>query len=94
LVGDLEHFFNILWMSSSQLTNSDFSGVGEAPTSWIFLGRPPESAPSLGPEPRPGLLEWRWHEKGILDLDYGSGKRLPGEVGSGGSCGGGGESPV
>lgn len=26
-----------------------------------------------------GLLDWRWHEKGILDLDYGSGKRLPGE---------------
>ena len=28
---------------------------------------------------RPGLLDWRWHEKGILDLNYASGKRLPEE---------------
>ena len=61
---------------------------------WIFLGPLATRIHPDGREPRPGLLDWRWHEKGILDLDYGSGKRLPGEVGSGGSCGGGGESPV
>ena len=39
----------------------------------IFLGPPFDIAP-------PGMLDWRWQEKGILDMDYGSGKRLPQEV--------------
>eukprot|EP00435_Cladocopium_sp_Y103_P065856 s573_g27.t2 len=47
--------------------------VGRRPGSCIF------DECFNGEELTTGLLNWRWHEKGILDLDYSSGKRLPEE---------------